>query len=270
MRVEPSQAIHVATYERAVHASLPRVWENVHDWEHLPWLHRSTFYSIELLGSGDWGWRALVGFQPADAGREIEIELRVEAEDRYVVRTLAGEGEGTEIWTILAARGVDDTDIRVEFRVPGVSSEQVEGLGAAFTRLYSRLWDEDESMMRVRSERLARRAGPGVRARGRVALGPLGQLPRIVEAHGRRYRIVEVEGEVLAHTSVCPHRLGPLEDAAIGDAALVCPWHGYRFDLRTGCNLDGRRLRLPPPPRVEQDAQGAWLVFDRAEEERTR
>ena len=123
IRVEPSRAIHVASYERAVHASLARVWENVHDWEHLPWLHRSTFCSIELLGSGDWGWRALVGLQPAEALREIEIELRVEAEDRYVVRTLAGEGEGTEIWTILAVRGVDDTDIRVEFRVPGIASQ---------------------------------------------------------------------------------------------------------------------------------------------------
>jgi nitrite reductase/ring-hydroxylating ferredoxin subunit len=271
IRVEPSQAIHVGTYERAVHASLPRVWENVHDWEHLPWLHRSTFCSIELLGSGDWGWRALVGLQPAEARREIEIELRVEAEDRYVVRTLAGEGEGTEIRTILATRGVDDTDARVEFRVPGVASQQVEGLGAAFKSLYAQLWDEDESMIRLRSDRLARRGGPSARDRGRVALGTLGKLPRIVEAHGRHYRIVELEGEVYAHTTVCPHRLGPLEDAEIGGAALVCPWHGYRFDLRTGCNLDGHRLRLPPSPRVEQDAsQSAWLVFDRGEEEETR
>jgi nitrite reductase/ring-hydroxylating ferredoxin subunit len=260
---EPPQAIHVATYERAVHASLSRVWENVHDWEHLPWLHGSTFSSIELLGSGDWGWRALVGLQPAQAQHEIEIELRVEAEDRYVVRTLAGEGEGTEIWTILAERGVDDTGIRVEFHVPGVTSDQVAGIGAAFKSLYAQLWDEDESMMRVRSDRLARRGGASVGDRGRVALGPLGELPRIVEAHGRGYRIVELEGELLAHTTVCPHRLGPLEDAEIGDAALVCPWHGYRFDLRTGRNLDGRRLRLPAAPRVEQDASGAaWLVFE--------
>ena len=30
----------VATYRRRIGASLERVWENVHDWEHLPWLHR--------------------------------------------------------------------------------------------------------------------------------------------------------------------------------------------------------------------------------------
>jgi nitrite reductase/ring-hydroxylating ferredoxin subunit len=270
MRAAPSQAIHVATYERTVHASLPRVWENVHDWEHLPWLHRSTFCSIELLDSGDWGWRALVGLQPAEAGNRIEIELRVEEEDRYVVRTLAGEGEGTEIWTTLGSRGVDDTDVRVEFHVPGVAPEHVESLGAAFTHSYARLWDEDESMMRMRSERLARRGAERGRDRGRVALGPLGELPRLVEAHGRGYRLVELEGEVVAHTTVCPHRLGPLEVAEIRAGALVCPWHGYRFDARTGCSLDGRRLRLPPSPRVEQHGTDAWLVFDRVGEEETR
>ena len=60
-----------------MHASLPRVWENVHDWEHLPWLHRSTFCSIDLLGSGAWDKQALVGLQPAEADRRIEIEVEL-------------------------------------------------------------------------------------------------------------------------------------------------------------------------------------------------
>jgi nitrite reductase/ring-hydroxylating ferredoxin subunit len=37
------------------------------------------------------------------------------------------------------------------------------------------------------------------------------------------------------------------------DGCLRCPWHGYRFDVRTGENLAGKRLRLPPAPRVEID-----------------
>ena len=39
----------VAVYERTIRASLERVWENVLDWEHLPWLHRRTFGHIRLL-----------------------------------------------------------------------------------------------------------------------------------------------------------------------------------------------------------------------------
>ena len=29
---------------------------------------------------------------------------------------------------------------------------------------------------------------------------------------------------------------------------FVCPWHGYRFDLRTGDSTDGHRLRLDTRP----------------------
>ena len=41
----------VAVYRRTIAASLERVRENVHDWEHLPWLHRESFSSID---SGAW------------------------------------------------------------------------------------------------------------------------------------------------------------------------------------------------------------------------
>ena len=50
--------VEVATYERRVAADGMRVWENVLDWEHLPWLHRESFASIELREAGPWGWRA--------------------------------------------------------------------------------------------------------------------------------------------------------------------------------------------------------------------
>jgi nitrite reductase/ring-hydroxylating ferredoxin subunit len=35
-----------------------------------------------------------------------------------------------------------------------------------------------------------------------------------------------------------------------------CPWHGYRFDARSGGNLDGRGLRLAFARRLEVDAEG--------------
>jgi nitrite reductase/ring-hydroxylating ferredoxin subunit len=28
------------------------------------------------------------------------------------------------------------------------------------------------------------------------------------------------------------------------DGVIQCPWHGYRFDVRTGANLDGHPCRL--------------------------
>ena len=34
-----SELVIAAVYKREVAASLERVWENVYDWEHLPFLH---------------------------------------------------------------------------------------------------------------------------------------------------------------------------------------------------------------------------------------
>ncbi|HBZ69402.1 MAG TPA: hypothetical protein DEP35_06585 [Deltaproteobacteria bacterium] len=102
-----------------------------------------------------------------------------------------------------------------------------------------------------------------------VALGSASslraQLPKMVDAHGARFRIVEVAGKLCSHTVSCPHLGGPLEDA-IPDAEgrIVCPWHGYRFDLRTGKSADGRGLALSAAPAVLENATDeACLVWPR-------
>ena len=34
----------------------------------------------------------------------------------------------------------------------------------------------------------------------------------------------------------------------------MCPWHGYAFDVATGKECTGRRMRLVEAPQVEVDA----------------
>ena len=234
----------VAVYERSVHASLERVWENVHDWEHLPWLHAGSFASIELVEQGAWGWKARIG---ADQG-EILLELvRDEGRDRYVSRTLEGRGAGTEIWTSLVPVSEERTDIRVEFHVPSAPPPP-ESVGRSFTKLYTRLWDEDEAMMRRRSERLAAKREPGAEA---VDLGTETEVrqraPFSTRFDGRRFRVVLLGGELLAHAADCPHWQGPLDEGAIDDGCVTCPWHGYRFDVRSGARRDNREPDAPAP-----------------------
>ncbi|MCI0636001.1 MAG: hypothetical protein L0206_19110, partial [Actinobacteria bacterium] len=109
-----SSLTSVAVYRRTVAASLERVIENVLDWEHLPWLHRASFSSVELLDAADSGWRAKAGLQPAAPSHALEIEVRFEASrERYVTRTLAGVGQGTEIWTRIDPRAGHETAIEV-------------------------------------------------------------------------------------------------------------------------------------------------------------
>lgn len=242
----------VAIYRRTLPVSIARVWENVYDWEHLPWLHSESFSVIELEESGNWGWRAKVGVPSGSPGGRIRIELRVDrSANRYVTRTLEGPGEGTEIWTSLSERSPVQTAITVSFHVPGKEGPQADRMGQALVALYSRLWDQDESMMIEREVRaatkLADRPAP-------LRLGRLeairSELPKTLTFGGSRVRLVDLDGTLHAHSLVCPHWSGPLEADSEDDLILVCPWHGYRYDLRTGGSCDGRAFRLRPGPEV--------------------
>ncbi len=121
-------------------------------------------------------------------------------------------------------------------------------------------------MMGRRQALLDGRIRRGAGSNGSLPLGSAGQLrsrlPRIVEADGLRYRLVEVEGEILAHSTVCPHLGGPLDAGPVVYGCVTCPWHGYRFHLRSGKNVDGHPFGLPPGPRVEVVGGEARLVWD--------
>jgi len=243
-----SSLTEVARYRRSIGASLERVWENVLDWEHLPWLHSSSFATVDLEEARPDGWRARVGLAGGGAQGALTIEIRTEVEaNRYVTRTLAGTGEGTEIWTSLDPRAARETAIEVRFLVPGVAAADVGVVGDYYRGLYARLWDEDERMMRRREEMLSR-----VRAAGgdgeRVSLGTEEQvrarLLRDLEVGGQPFRIAEVDGELVLYSTVCPHAFGPLRECLGQGDRVRCPWHGYEFDVRTGRSCDGRGLRL--------------------------
>lgn len=247
-----------ATYRREVAASLARVWENVHDWEHLPWLHGTSFAGVELLGRGARGWRVRLVQQPGDAARAQVIELDAdEPAHRYRVVTREGPGRGSEIRVRLEPRAPHRTGVAVEFHVPEMPPDRLARVGALYVDLYRRLWDEDEAMM-VERERACRRArvADGAVERDRTPLdlgtvaGVRARAPFVVELGGRAFRVLELDGELVAHAATCPHWLGPLDRAPVRDGCVTCPWHGYRFDVRTGASVDGRRLALAPAPRI--------------------
>ncbi len=262
LRATSGRLHSVAVYRRRIGASLERVWENVRDWEHLPWLHRESFASIALEQEDERGWRARIGLQ-APAHAEIRLELAVSDERRYVARTLEGPGTATEIWTRLDPVDERRTDIEVEFLVPDVAADRRDALGSAYVALYTHLWDQDEAMMRRRSFLLdAPRA-----AREPVDLGPAAELearlPLRTAFAGRPVIVARCAGELLAYDALCPHALGPLDAAPVVDGRVVCPWHGKVFDVRTGrgCGAD-HRLRLFPAPRVEIAGARVRLVGD--------
>jgi nitrite reductase (NADH) small subunit len=45
------------------------------------------------------------------------------------------------------------------------------------------------------------------------------------------------DGTLRALGAVCPHRGGPLADGLLDDNVVVCPLHGYTYDLKTGAEV---------------------------------
>ena len=72
--------------------------------------------------------------------------------------------------------------------------------------------------------------------------------------------LCNVAGEVYAFRNACPGSDLPLDGGRLRDFTLLCPWHNYVFDARTGKRLDGDEGRLAVIPvaiRRWPDSAGA-------------
>ena len=56
--------------------------------------------------------------------------------------------------------------------------------------------------------------------------------------------VANVNGEYCAMDNVCPHEGGPLGMGYVDGSKVVCPWHGWEFDLKTGEALFDPKLRV--------------------------
>ena len=65
-----------------------------------------------------------------------------------------------------------------------------------------------------------------------------------VDAGGKTLALFNVDGTLYAVDNTCAHRGGPLGEGDLDGAVVTCPWHGWRYDVRTGVH-DGS-----PPVRV--------------------
>jgi nitrite reductase/ring-hydroxylating ferredoxin subunit len=82
----------------------------------------------------------------------------------------------------------------------------------------------------------------------RLADVPPGAL-RAVRAGERTYALVNIGGALHAFDNNCPHNGGPLAKGEIDGCELVCPWHGWRWDVTSGRNAwPGTEWRLPRVP----------------------
>ena len=57
--------------------------------------------------------------------------------------------------------------------------------------------------------------------------------------------VANIDGRYLAASSMCPHEDVSLLGGKRKHTRIICPGHGYRFDLETGACSHDPNLRLP-------------------------
>jgi nitrite reductase/ring-hydroxylating ferredoxin subunit len=96
----------------------------------------------------------------------------------------------------------------------------------------------------------------------RVRVAATGELTpgeaRVVDAGGRSVAVFNVDGRYYAIDNTCPHRGGPLGQGDLEGAVVACPWHAWRWDVRTGANTNNPALTLACFP-VTEDAGHVYV-----------
>ena len=77
---------------------------------------------------------------------------------------------------------------------------------------------------------------------------------KLVEADGSEIALFRNQGEVYAVHNICPHAGGPLSEGGIREGQVICPWHGWEFNLRTGACAFNPVIKVPVfKVKVEDD-----------------
>lgn len=76
---------------------------------------------------------------------------------------------------------------------------------------------------------------------------------KVVKVDGRSIAIFRVKEQYYALANACIHRGGPLGEGSLSGSMVTCPWHGWKFDVRTGAFTVIPTLKIPSYKVTEQN-----------------
>ncbi len=103
---------------------------------------------------------------------------------------------------------------------------------------------------------------------------------KVISCDGVEIGVFMVDGGLFAWHNDCPHRHGPVcqgrlykrvlepvdergmtRALAFDDSVtnIVCTWHGYEYDVKTGINQGSNRFRLRPA-RIEEKDGNVYVI----------
>lgn len=87
---------------------------------------------------------------------------------------------------------------------------------------------------------------------------PPGKI-KVVKLGGAEVWVVNIEGTFFAHPNKCTHAGGPVGRGKLAGPVIQCPWHGSKFDVRTGVVVGPpARINLPSF-EVKVEGTGIWV-----------
>ncbi|SDC40678.1 Ferredoxin subunit of nitrite reductase or a ring-hydroxylating dioxygenase [Geodermatophilus telluris] len=94
---------------------------------------------------------------------------------------------------------------------------------------------------------------------------PASQLPPGAVRRAGSWAVGNRDGEYFAVSRRCRHQLADMSEGSLdAHGCLVCPWHGARYDVRTGEMVEGPRGFLGyhgPTPGYTQFVRGYARVL---------
>jgi nitrite reductase (NADH) small subunit len=100
-----------------------------------------------------------------------------------------------------------------------------------------------------------------------VTLGHVDDIPagegRAYAVEGRQIAVFRLrDGSLRALDAVCPHRGGPLADGLADARIVVCPLHGFTYDLATGEEVANGGAPVTAYPVRADDTGGIHVRID--------
>jgi len=66
---------------------------------------------------------------------------------------------------------------------------------------------------------------------------------KVFEYGQKSIAVFNYEGKFYAIDNLCPHRMGPLGDGPLVENVVICPWHGWQFDVLNGEAVHDERIK---------------------------
>ncbi len=71
---------------------------------------------------------------------------------------------------------------------------------------------------------------------------------KAVEVKGKAIALFNVQGAIYATDNTCLHRGGPLGEGELMGEVVICPWHQWEYNVRTGEMVGNSSVKLATYP----------------------